>query len=241
MRKPTVRDLPAALREAILEALPTLEGREEDTLVRVLRPREGFFHRSDRLRDEKRPVLALSTVKWELDTPTGAVRLDPMEPVLLEPRPSRRGLLKLAIGTAAAALVGIPLFLQVKSVQASSYTRRFALAGTHAERAKILNDLYGSRTREARGLYVQVLLTPWPTAESKMVKGALAGLEVAGDQYLYTLACYYVLYARPEIELKKEAVRRLAKLKDPLIRDNLKLLKQQDPELYKECVKLLFR
>ncbi len=241
MRKPTVRDLPGALREAILEAIPALKGREAETLVRVLRPREGFFHRSDRLRDQKHPVLAFSTVKWELDTPSGALRLDPLEPVFLEPKPTRRGLLKLAVGTAAAALVGIPIFMQVKNVQASSYTRRFALAGSHAERAKILNDIYGSRTREARALYVQVLLTPWPTSESKMVKGALAGLEVAGDQYLYTLACYYVLYARPEIELKKEAVRRLAKLKDPLIRDNLKLLKQQDPQLYQECVKLLFR
>ncbi len=241
MRKPTVRDLPRALREAILEALPSLTGRESDTLVRLLRPRDGFFHRSDKLRDEKRPVLAFSTVKWELDTPSGALRLNPLEPVLLEPGAGRRGFLKLVVGTAAAALVGIPLLLQTRKVEASTYLRQFAQAATHAERAKVLNDLYGSRTRQARQLYVQILLTPWPSSESKMVKGALAGLEVAGDQYLYTLACYYVLYARPEWPLKKEAVRRLAKLKDPLIRDNLKLLQKQDPQLYQECIKLLLR
>ena len=241
MRKPTVRDLPEKLREAFLEALPGLEGRESQTLVRVLRPRDGFFHRSDKLRDPQRPVLAFSTVKWELDTPSGALRVDPLEPVLLEPRPTRRGILKFALGTAAAALVGLPFILKSTDVRASSCLRRFGRASTLGERARILNDLYGSRTREARELYVQVLLTPWAPEESKMVKGALAGLEVAGDQYIYTLACYYVLYARPEYELKVEAVQRLAKLKDPLIRDNLKLLKEKDPNLYRECVKLLFR
>lgn len=242
MRKPTVRDLPGVLRDAILEALPALKGRESDTLVRVLRPRDGFFHRSNKLRDEKRPVLAFSTVKWELDTPSGALRFDPLEPVLLEPRPTRRGLLKFAIGTAAAALVGVPLLLQGKKVQASSYLNRFARSVSFSERAEILNQIYGAKTREARALYVQILLSPWPVDEAKkMVGGALTGLEVAGDQYLYTLACYFVLYARPEYELKTEAVQRLAKLKDPLVRDNLKLLKQQDPKLYQECIKLLLR
>lgn len=241
MRQPTVHDLSAGLRQVILDALPDVRGHEKETLVRLLRPRDGFFHKAAALRSPSKSVVAFGTVTWEMATPSGGVRLEPFEPVLLEARPSRRGLLKLALGTAAAALVGVPLLARGGFVRAEGLVERFALARTHADRAEILNNVYGMRTEEARMLYVRILITPWPTAEVRLVQDALAGLEIGGDQYLYTLACYYVLYARPEIEMKRQAILRLSMLKDSLIRENLPLLKQHDLALYEECVRLLIR
>ncbi len=240
MKKPKVNDLPEKLKNLILESIPRLKKlKGGQAILKVIRPRDGFYHFSEDLREEKKPVLVFSTVPWELDTPGGALRLKPFEPVLLEPRPSRRAFFKWAVGAAAVAAGIIHIALGTNEVEADGLLKDFALCDTYQKKINILNKIYGSKSREARIIYIRLLLSPWAGPDYKLVKGALAGLEIAGDQYLYTLACYYVIYARPELELKKRAIQRLAKLKDPLIKDNLRLLRRIDPELYKECVKLL--
>jgi hypothetical protein len=240
MKKVLLKDLPERLRQAFLDTIPRLRGREPDTLVRVLRPADGFFQKPEGLRDDRRPTVAFATVPWELDTSGGAIRLDPFEPVLIEPQPNRRTLIKAALGTAAVAVLGVTFFTGNGTVRAEGLLQRFRSAGSAAARADILSSVQGSKTQEARDLYVHILLNKWPAGESeKLVKDALCGLESAGDQLLYTLACYYALYCVPVYDIRLEAIYRLAMLKDPLIRKHLPDLRKIDPMVHQEAVKLL--
>jgi len=240
MKKVLLKDLPERLRQAFLDTIPRLRGREPDTLVRVLRPVDGFFQKPEALRDDRRPTVAFATVPWELDTSGGAIRLEPFEPILIEPQPNRRTLIKAALGTAAVAVLGVTFFTGNETVRAEGLLDRFCNAPSPAARADILSSVQGSKTQEARDLYVYILLNRWSPGESeKLVKDALCGLESAGDQLLYTLACYFALYCIPVYDIRLEAIYRLAMLKDPLITKHLPQLKNIDPLIYQEALKLL--